>query len=59
MPYVTRLPSLSYEKVIKALQRHGWVIGHRNFQKCLFDLGLEGGMENEIAFNDDGTLKYQ
>lgn len=34
-------------------------LGPRNFQRCLFDLRLEGGVEHELTFNDNGALKYQ
>jgi hypothetical protein len=33
-------------------------MGLKNYQRCLYDLGL-GGKYHELEFNEDGSLKYQ
>ena len=65
----TKAPMRGFNLNLDALRVQDWAAQHnaqnpfdmgpRNFQRCLFDLGLEGGVEHEIAYNDDGTLKYQ
>ena len=34
-------------------------LGTRNWERCRFDLGLEGGVYHKLEFDDDGNLKYQ
>ncbi|KYC41042.1 hypothetical protein WA1_23275 [Scytonema hofmannii PCC 7110] len=33
-------------------------MGSKNYQRCLYDLGL-GGKYHELEYNEDGSLKYQ
>jgi hypothetical protein len=64
-----KVPMRGFNLDLDALRVRGWAAQHnaqnpfdmgpRNFQRCLFDLGLEGGVEHELSFNDDGTLKHQ
>jgi hypothetical protein len=35
-----------------------YAMGPKNYQRCLYDLGL-GGHPHELEFNEDGSLKYQ
>jgi hypothetical protein len=39
--------------------RNAWDMGPRNFERCLFDLSLHGGVYRELTYNADGYLKYQ
>ena len=34
-------------------------MGPRNFQRCLFDLGLEGGVYHELSHDAENNLQYQ
>lgn len=33
-------------------------MGSKNYQRCLYDLGL-GGKYHELEYHEDGSLKYQ
>jgi hypothetical protein len=39
--------------------RNAWDMEPRNFERCLFDLGLEGGVDHELLYDEGGYLKYQ
>ena len=39
--------------------RDPWNMGPKNFEHCLFDLGLRGGINRELAYDGDGWLTYQ
>jgi hypothetical protein len=64
-----RVPTRGFNLALDGLRVRNWAVQHnaqnpfdmgpRNFQRCLFDLALDGGIEHELAFNDDKTLKYQ
>lgn len=65
----TKAPMRSFNLNLDALRVQDWAaqhnaqnpfdLGSQNFQRCLFDLGLKGGVKHDLAYNDDGTLKCQ
>ncbi|MEG4800813.1 hypothetical protein QUB63_13815 [Microcoleus sp. ARI1-B5] len=39
-------------------QTNAFDMGPKNYQRCLYDLGLDGKY-HELEYNENGTLKYQ
>ncbi|MEG4274997.1 MULTISPECIES: hypothetical protein [unclassified Microcoleus] len=39
-------------------QTNAFDMGPKNYQRCLYDLGL-GGKYHELEYNENGSLKYQ
>jgi hypothetical protein len=38
---------------------NAWDMGQKNWERCLFDLGFEGGKKNELKHDENGRLIYQ
>jgi len=38
---------------------NAWDMGPKNWERCLFDLGFEGGKKNELKYDAHGRLIYQ
>ncbi len=56
-------PSIDGSKVMQWASDHkarnAWDMGRLNFERCKFDLQLQGGVYHELVYDADGYLKYQ